>query len=103
MFANSLTAESYFHQGSSSVPQLHQLVVCLGKLVTKHGILVHLIHVSGTRMIAQGTDGCSHGFLMEGVMAGQDIFYFFGPGKVCSGARSSSSGLDPFLDLQGGS
>jgi hypothetical protein len=31
-----------------------------------------MIHISGKRMIAQGTDGCSRGVLMEGVMAGRD-------------------------------
>ena len=40
------------------------------------GLLIHIIHVSGKRMIAQGTDGCSRGSLMEGVMAGQDMLEF---------------------------
>ncbi len=34
---------------------------------------IHVIHVSGKRMIAQGTDGCSRGSLMEGVMTGLDM------------------------------
>ena len=42
----------------------------------EHGLLIHFIHVAGTRMIDQGTDGCSGGFLMEGVMAGTDMLYF---------------------------
>jgi hypothetical protein len=42
----------------------------------KFGIQIHLIHVAGTRMIAQGTDGCSRGQLMEGIMAGQDMLEF---------------------------
>jgi len=81
LFTDSSTAESCFHRGSSSVPKLHHLVVRLRKLEMRYGILVHLIHVSGTRMIAQGTDGCSRGFLMEGVMAGQDMFQFVDLGK----------------------
>lgn len=27
-------------------------------------------------MIAQGTDGCSRGVLLEGVMAGEDMLFF---------------------------
>jgi hypothetical protein len=37
---------------------------------------IHIIHVSGKRMIAQGTDGCSIGSLMEGVMTGKDMLTF---------------------------
>jgi hypothetical protein len=37
---------------------------------------VHVIHVLGKRMIAQGTDGCSRGSLMEGVIAGVDMLTF---------------------------
>jgi hypothetical protein len=33
-------------------------------------------HLSGRRMIAQGTNGCLWGSLMEGVMAGQDMLTF---------------------------
>jgi hypothetical protein len=37
------------------------------------GMIVWLIHVAGSRMIAQGTDGCSRGSFIEGVMAGDDM------------------------------
>ena len=40
------------------------------------GLTIHIIHISGKRMIAQGTDGCSRGSLMEGVMAGEDMLTF---------------------------
>jgi hypothetical protein len=33
----------------------------------KHSVKIHLIHVSGKRMISQGTDGISRGSLIEGV------------------------------------
>jgi hypothetical protein len=41
-----------------------------------HGMTIHVIHVFGKRMIAQGTDGCSQGSLMEGVMTGHDMLSF---------------------------
>jgi hypothetical protein len=37
---------------------------------------IPVVHISGKRMIAQGTDGCSHGLLMEGVMSGANILTF---------------------------
>ena len=39
----------------------------------KYSCKLHLIHVAGTRMIAQGTDGISRGDMMEDVMNGDDI------------------------------
>ena len=42
----------------------------------KYGMTLHVVHISGKRMIAQGTDGCSRGSLMEGVMAGEDMLSF---------------------------
>ncbi len=50
----------------------------VGKLTNGHSPsnTIHVIHISGKRMIAQGTDGCSRGSLMEGVMAGEDMLTF---------------------------
>jgi hypothetical protein len=37
---------------------------------------VHVVHVAGRRMIAQGTDGLSRGCLTDGVMAGKEMTSF---------------------------
>ena len=76
LFTDNSTAESAFYKGSSSSKKLHALVLRLHKLTIEHSMLLHLVHVSGTRMIAQGTDGCSRGVLMEGVMAGNDMLSY---------------------------
>ena len=39
-------------------------------------LMLHVVHVAGTRMIEQGTDGLSRGLLLEEVMTGQDILAF---------------------------
>ena len=39
-------------------------------------MILHVIHVSGRRMIAQGTDGLSRGDHTTGVMQGMDIRTF---------------------------
>ncbi len=41
-----------------------------------YGMTIHVTHISGKQMIAQGTDGCSHGSLMEEVMVGKDLLMF---------------------------
>ncbi len=76
LFTDNSTAESCFYRGSSKSRHLHTLVLALHLLEMTHGMAIHVIHVSGKRMIAQGTDGCSRGSLMEGVMAGQDMLSF---------------------------
>jgi hypothetical protein len=54
------------------------------------GMTILVIHISGNRMIAQGTDGGSRGLLMEGVMAGEDMLKFVG---LLRSAVERSSGL----------
>jgi len=76
LFTDNSTAESAFYKGSSSSRILHHLVLRLHKIALDYRIILHVIHVSGKRMIAQGTDGCSRGVLLEGVMAGEDMLSF---------------------------
>lgn len=92
LFTDNSTAESCFYRGSSSSWKLHELVIRLRKLEMECGMTIHLIHVSGKRMIAQGTDGCSRGMLMEGVMAGEDMLSFVDLG------RSAVERHPPLLD-----
>jgi hypothetical protein len=70
------TVELCFYKGSSRSEKLHHLVVRVRALEIKFSIRIHLCHVAGTRMIAQGGDGLSRGLLNEGVMNGQDMLSF---------------------------
>jgi len=76
MFTDNQVAEGAFYKGTSSNKKLFELVVRLRKLEFHTGCLIHLIHVAGTRMIAQGTDGLSRGDTGEGVMKGQTMLSF---------------------------
>ena len=71
MFTDNSTVESCAAKGSSSSPKLLGLVIRLHGLMTRSGTKIHIFHVAGTRMIAQGTDGVSRGYLGHGVMAGE--------------------------------
>jgi hypothetical protein len=76
MFTDNTTAEGAFFRGTSSVKPLFELVVRLKTLELRGEFQLHMIHVAGTRMIAQGTDGLSRGNIGEGVMAGEAMASF---------------------------
>jgi hypothetical protein len=73
MFTDNQTAESAFWKGHSSSPKLFDLILRLRKLEMTHGIILHVIHVSGKRMINKGTDGLSRADHSTEVMMGHDI------------------------------
>ena len=73
LFTDNSTAESAFDKGSSSSRLLFELVLRLRKLEMNQSCKLHLSHVSGKRMIDQGSDGLSRGNLAEGVMRGADM------------------------------
>ena len=76
MFTKNSTVEACAYKGSSTSPKLLSLIVRLRALGTKHGIKIHIFHVVGTRMIAQGTDGVSRGYLALGIIAGEAMCSF---------------------------
>ena len=76
IFTDNSTAESAFYRGSSSVKTLFELILRLKKIEVKAGLKIVMIHIAGTRMIAQGVDGLSRGCLSEGVMRGEPISGF---------------------------
>ena len=76
LFTDNSTAESIAAKGSSTSPLLFELVTRLYKLSMKFLCSVNIIHVAGTRMISQGTDGLSRGDLLEGVLNGQRMLSF---------------------------
>lgn len=76
LFTDNSTAEAAFYKGSSSSEWLFDLVVKLSVLEMTCNCKIHIIHVAGTRMIAQGADGLSRGALTEGVMKGEAMRSF---------------------------
>jgi hypothetical protein len=59
LFTDNWVSECAYSRGYSDSPELSRLVLQLRKAVMQVGITLHLLHVAGTRMIAQGTDGLS--------------------------------------------
>jgi len=83
------TVEAALYKGTSSSRKLLDLVIRYHQLQSKYGIVIFTSHVSGKRMIAQGTDGLSRGLLNEGVMAGESFFAFV-PFNLSADLRSPS-------------
>ena len=76
MFTDNSTADAAFWKGTSKSPKLLELVLRLRKLEMSLGITIHLVHISGKRMIASGIDGLSRGDHSTGIMAGQSLLSF---------------------------
>lgn len=76
MFTDNSTAEAAFFKGTSTSELLFELVLRLRKIEMSGKCVVHMIHVAGTRMIHQGTDGLSRGDKSSGVMAGESMLSF---------------------------
>jgi hypothetical protein len=102
IFTDNTTAEAAFWKGTSKSKTLFELVLRLKVLELDYGLILHVIHVSGRRMIAQGTDGLSRADHSEGVMRGRDMKTFI-PLHLTAHAREpkvkewfegATSGLD---------
>jgi hypothetical protein len=76
LFTDNIVAEGAFYRGTSSNPKLFSLILRLRNLETSYGLRLHVIHVAGKRMIAQGTDGLSRGNTLEGVLRGAPMLSF---------------------------
>jgi hypothetical protein len=70
------TAEAVFYQGNSTSRTLFELMLQLWKVEMDGGLNLRVIHVTGSRMIEQGTDEGSRGDLTQGVMAGEPMLKY---------------------------
>jgi hypothetical protein len=70
------TAENAFWKGTSTSRRLYELVLELRTFEHKHGLLLHMAHISGKQMIAQGMDGLSRADHSQGVMKGLGMVQF---------------------------
>ena len=68
--------EHSLYKGNSTSEKLFELVVRLRTAEIKFATKLLITHVSGKRMMAQGTDGVSRGSLKEGVALGEAMISF---------------------------
>ena len=89
IFTDNSTAEAAYYKGTSSSKLLFNIVLRLRKLEFMSGFKIYFIHVAGSRMISQGTDGLSRGDFSEGVMCGANMLSFI-PIHLTAFDRSSN-------------
>ena len=76
LYTDNFVSERAFYKGSSKNRELHGLVLRLRKLEMEVGMSLHIIHISGKRMILSGVDGLSRGDSTTGIMAGHNALSF---------------------------
>lgn len=69
IFTDNTTAEGGYYRGNSDNRLLFSLILRLRLLEMTASLRLHVIHIAGTRMIHQGTDGLSRGLLTDGVFS----------------------------------
>ena len=76
IFIDNLVADCSYYKGSSSSRALFLLVLRLRKNQMAGDMIIHLIHITGKRMIASGIDGLSIGVYNKEVMSGVPMLNF---------------------------
>ena len=79
---------------SSNLRELLNLVDTLERMEGSSKCRIHFIHVAGTCMIAQGSDGLSRGNLTEGVMGEWNMGDFI---PLHQGTLERSGDLEPWI------
>jgi hypothetical protein len=94
LFTDNSTAEAVFWKGTSHSKKLFELMLRLRKVEMDGELLLHVIHVAGTRMIDEGADGGSRGDLSQGAMSGQPVLDFI---PLHLSALERSAEVEPWI------
>jgi hypothetical protein len=94
IFTDNTTAEAAFFKGNSSSQHLYELVLRLRELKMRGNLKLHMIHVAGTRMQAEGADGTARGDHLTGVMSGDSVLDYV---PLHKGALELEPGLRDWL------
>jgi len=76
LFTDNSTVEAAIAKGNSTSPLLFDLVIELKTAEMRYGFRSHVIHISGSRMVSQGTDGVSRGNLQHSAILSKPIRMF---------------------------
>jgi hypothetical protein len=94
MFTDNSTAEAAFFKGTSTSEKLFDLVLRLREIEMEGSLSIHVVHVSGSRMIWIGVDGLSRGDHNAGVMAGDAMLSFV---PLAQSTAERSPGVLPWV------
>ena len=90
---NNEVVERSLYKGNSTSEKLFELVARLRTTQIKIATKLLVTHISGKRMMAQGTDGVSSGIVKEGVALGETVI------KFCPWGRSAIETLRKFKGM----
>ncbi|KAL7559916.1 hypothetical protein ACA910_007283 [Epithemia clementina (nom. ined.)] len=76
VFTDNYHAESAFCRGTAKSSEVLALMTRLHVILMKGYAFIHMIWVSGKRMVDQGTDGISQADFTNGVMRGMSMLHF---------------------------
>ena len=76
---DNIVSERAFYKGNSKSQKLFNLVVRLRKFQMSSHCKIHVLHVAGTGMIEQGTDGLLRGSPFEGFVGSRQDFLSYLP------------------------
>ena len=96
---DNMVLESIATTGSSKSEALFDLLVRLHCMSMRFKCNVRFIHVAGTRMSSQGTDGLSRGDMYEEIMKGGNNYFLPPAGKIIPGQVSQSEQVDQRVGL----
>ena len=86
IFTDNVHAEAAFYRGSAKSPEVLHLMFRLHKILMKGVAFIHVVWVTGKRMIAQGSDGLSRSDLTSGVLRGSNMLDYV-PLHLTAGER----------------
>ena len=73
LFTNNSTIERVIHESNSKLKKLFKIVYKLQKLQMRYGFMIFINHMSGIRIIEQGTDGLSWELFNQGALGTRKI------------------------------
>jgi hypothetical protein len=96
IFTDNAVFKGTFYKGHSNSRKLNGLILRVRQVERRTGCILHVIHVTRTRMKEAGIDGLSMGDLIEGVMKkGSDPMQFL---PLCEGAAErAGTGIEKWV------
>ena len=94
VFTNTMVFESVYNKGTLRIILLFEIVLWLHHVQMKEALILHVIYISGTRMIEAGIYGLSRENNLEGIMIGVNPLK---PALVDEGAVEKPPGLEGWL------
>ena len=96
VFIDNLVFDIVFYKGTSKIPLLFKLVIRLHQVYIRGDSILHVFHITETRMIEAGIDGLSRESNLGGMMVLLNPLQFV---LIYQGAWERSTRMEPWVRL----